>query len=115
MTFITGARRRPEGRMDVIDVFEHRGQFFKVLQETKRSQTTVMTIAPGADAGPEERHEADQIIYVVEGEATVRIGEKEHRAGVGSLVTIAAGTRHHVRNAGRAPLFFLTVYAPPEY
>ena len=101
--------------MDVVDVFEHRGQFFKVLHETKRSQTAVMTIAPGADAGPEERHEADQIIYVVEGEAAVRIGEKEHYAGAGSLVTIAAGTRHHVRNPGRAPLFFVTVYAPPEY
>jgi len=43
--------------MDVVDVFEHRGEFFTVLQETTRSQTGVMTIAPGADAGPEERHE----------------------------------------------------------
>jgi len=104
--------------MDVVDVFEHRGEFFTVLQETTRSQTGVMTIAPGADAGPEERHEADQIIYVVyvvEGEAAVRVGEKEHRARAGSLVTIAAGTRHHVRNTGRTPLFFVTVYAPPEY
>src|SRR5262249_60831391 len=112
MTFITGARRRPEGRMEVIDVFEHRGQFFRVLQETKHSQTAVMTIAPGADAGPEERHEADQIIYVVEGEAAVRVGEKEHRARAGSLVTIAAGTRHHARNTGRTPRFFGTVAAP---
>src|SRR5207249_8792879 len=72
--------------MDVVDVFEHRGEFFTVLQETTRSQTGVMTIAPGADAGPEERHEADQIIYVVEGEAAVRVGEKEHRARAGSLV-----------------------------
>ena len=101
--------------MDVVDVFEHRGEFFTVLQETKRSQTAVMTIAPGADAGPEERHEADQIIYVIEGEATVRIDEKEHRAGAGALVTIAAGTRHHVHNPGRTPLFLVTVYAPPEY
>ena len=101
--------------MDVVDVFEHRGQFFKVLQETTRSQTAVMTIAPGADAGPEEQHEADQIIHVVEGEATVRIAEKEHHAGAGSLVTIAAGNRHHVRNPGRTPLFLVTVYTPPEY
>jgi hypothetical protein len=25
--------------MDVVDVFDHRGQFFRVLQETERSQT----------------------------------------------------------------------------
>src|SRR2546428_13423036 len=99
--------------MDVVDVFEHRGEFFTVLQETTRSQTAVMTIAPGADAGPEERHEADQIIYVVEGEAAVRVGEKEHRARAGSLVTIAAGTRLHLRHTGRTPRLLVTGYHPP--
>ena len=33
----------------------------------------------------------------------------------GTLVTIPAGTPHHVRSTGAVPLFFLTVYAPPEY
>ena len=42
---------------DIVDTTRHRGEFFTVLQETERSQTAVMTIAPGADAGPEERHE----------------------------------------------------------
>ncbi len=100
---------------DVVDVFAHRGGFFRVLQETERSQTAVMTIAPGADAGPEEQHDGDQIIYVLEGEAIVRIEEREHRTGPGSLVTIPKGVRHHVRNPGAMPLFLLTVYAPPEY
>ena len=99
----------------VVDVFAHRGRFFGVLQGTERSQTGVMTIAPGADAGPEEQHDGDQIIYVVEGEAIVRINAREHRTGPGSLVTIPKGVRHHVRNPGATPLFLLTVYAPPEY
>jgi mannose-6-phosphate isomerase-like protein (cupin superfamily) len=30
-------------------------------------------------------------------------------------VLIPAGERHHVRNPGPGSLFFLTVYAPPEY
>lgn len=81
--------------MEVEDVFRYRGRFFQVLQETERSQTAVMTIAPGAEAGPAEEHDGDQVVYVVEGEAIK--------------------TRHHVRNTGSAPLFFLTVYAPPEY
>jgi mannose-6-phosphate isomerase-like protein (cupin superfamily) len=76
---------------------EHRGAFFRVLQQTDRSQSAVMTIGPGADAGPEEEH------------------GREHRAGPGALLTIPAGARHHVRNPGATPLFFLTVYAPPEY
>lgn len=101
--------------MEVVDVFAHRGRFFRVLQQTARSQTAVMTIDPGADAGSEEHHDGDQIIYVVEGEAIVRIGDREHKAGPGALVTIPAGQRHHVRNPGRSPLFFVTVYAPPAY
>ncbi len=101
--------------MKVTSIFDHKGEFFRVLHETGRSQTAVMTIAPARDAGPEEVHEGDQIIYIVEGEAAVRVDGKEHRAGQGSLLTIPAGTRHHVRNPGATPLFFLTVYAPPEY
>ena len=94
---------------------DHRGQFFRVLQETARSQTAVMTGAPGQDAGPEETHAADQIVYVIEGEAAVRVGTEELTVEAGALVVIPAGTRHHVRSVGTAPLFFLTVYAPPEY
>ena len=101
--------------MEVEDVFRYRGRFFQVLQETERSQTAVMTIAPGAEAGPAEEHDGDQVVYVVEGEAMVRVGEAEHRTRAGSLMIIPAKTRHHVRNPGSTPLFLLTVYAPPEY
>ncbi len=52
---------------------------------------------------------------MIEGEAILRIGTREHHAPAGTLVTIPAGARHHVRNPGSSPLFFLTVYAPPEY
>ena len=94
---------------------DHRGQFFRVLQETARSQTAVMTVAPGQDAGPEETHAADQILYVIDGAAEVRVGVEPIGVEAGALVVIPAGTRHHVRSVGAVPLFFLTVYAPPEY
>lgn len=105
----------PPGSPRLVHVPEHRGAFFRVLQRTPASQTAVMTIAPGQDAGPEETHEGDQIVFVIEGEAEMRLGGERLTAGPGALVTIPAGTRHHVRNAGATPLFFLTVYAPPEY
>ena len=101
--------------MDIVDVTRHRGEFFRVLQQTTRTQTAVMTIEAGQDGGPPETHRADQIVYVIEGEAAITVGEEERRAGPGGLVLIPAGARHHVRNPGREPLFFLTVYAPPEY
>jgi mannose-6-phosphate isomerase-like protein (cupin superfamily) len=102
-------------RAQVASILPHRGEFFRVLQQTSRTQSAVMTVAPGVDAGPAEEHGGDQIVYVIEGEAIVRIGGREHRAGAGTLVTIRAGANHHVRNPGSTPLFFLTVYAPPEY
>jgi mannose-6-phosphate isomerase-like protein (cupin superfamily) len=101
--------------MNVVDTNKHRGEFFRVLQQTKRSQTAVMTIAPGEEAGPAETHAADQIVYVIDGEAVVTVDQEARRTGPGGLVMIPAGAIHHVRNPGRTPLFFLTVYAPPEY
>ena len=99
----------------VIDTGRLRGQYFEIMQNTGRSQTAVMTIGPGEDAGPEETHAGDQIIYVIEGRARVRLGDVEHEAGPGACVMIPAGTRHHVDNPGAAPLFCLTIYAPPVY
>ena len=52
-----------------VDVRHYRGRFFKVLQQTERSQTAVMTVEPGADGGPEETHAGDQVVYVIEGDA----------------------------------------------
>jgi len=101
--------------MEAVHLFDHRGRFFEVLQETSRTQTAVMTIMPGEDAGPEETHEGDQIIYIIEGEALVRVKEEEQKVPAGTLLLIPAGTPHHVRNAGQVPLFFLTIYAPPAY
>jgi mannose-6-phosphate isomerase-like protein (cupin superfamily) len=102
-------------RAQVASILGHRGEFFRVLQQTSRTQCAVMTIAPGADGGPAEEHGGDQIVYVIEGDAEVRIGEERCVAGPGSLVTIPAGAPHHVRSVGAEALFFLTVYAPPEY
>ena len=101
--------------MDIREIARYRGEFFRVLQQTERSQTAVMTIAAGEDAGPDETHRADQIIYIVEGEAVLRVDDDERRAGAGALVVIPAAARHHVRNPGRTPLFLVSVYAPPEY
>lgn len=99
----------------LVDTFKYRGRFFEILQQTHRSQTAVMTVGPGQDAGPEETHPGDQVVYVIEGEAVVRVAGQDHRAGPGGLLMVPAGTPHHLRNPGKVPLFFVTVYAPPAY
>ena len=106
---------KAQRRAQVASVLAHRGEFFRVVQQTSRTQCAVMTLAPDANGGDAEAHAGDQIIYVIEGEAVLQIEGREHLAGPGTLLTISPGVRHLVRNAGPAPLFFLTVYAPPEY
>jgi mannose-6-phosphate isomerase-like protein (cupin superfamily) len=99
----------------IVQPAEHRGAFFRVLQQMAASQTAVMTIAAGQEAGPEEAHGGDQIVYVLERKAEMQVGAARLTAGPGALVPMPAGARHHVRNPGPDPLFLLTVYAPPEY
>ena len=36
----------------MVDINRYRGRFFEVLPEAERSQTAVMTIGPGEEAGP---------------------------------------------------------------
>jgi mannose-6-phosphate isomerase-like protein (cupin superfamily) len=57
----------------LVDTFDYRGRCLEVLQQTERSQTAVMTVGPGQDAGAEERHPGDQVVYVIEGEAVAPI------------------------------------------
>ncbi len=53
-----------------------------------------------------------------EGRSPALVDITRHRgqfSGSGTCALIPAGARHHVKNAGAGPLFFLTIYAPPAY
>ena len=101
--------------MKIINVNNFKGDFFKILSETSLSQVGVMTIAPGGDSGPEDIHDGDQIIYIIEGEAEIEINKNKARVKVGDVVIIPKGAQHHIYNIGGAKLFFLTICAPPAY
>lgn len=101
--------------MDILNITKEKGEKFKILAGTDRSQIGVMTIGPGEDSGPKEIHDGDQVIYVIEGEADVEF-EGEHAAlHEGEALIIPAGADHSIKNNGIKTLFFLTFYAPPAY
>lgn len=101
--------------MDIYRISKEKGKFFEVLGQTPRSQLAVMTIGAGRDSGPEETHEGDQIVYVIEGEADIAIAGEEGKLRAGDAAIIPAGARHHIWNNGESDLFFLNIYTPPEY
>lgn len=101
--------------MDILHIKKAKGEFFKILGETERSQVGVMTLGPGEDSGKEETHKGDQVVYVIEGRAHIQIGDKEEKLHECEALIIPAKTRHHIYNKGMETLFIFTVYAPPSY
>lgn len=90
---------------------------FRVAFRNARAGAAVMTIPPGdAEGDPQNRHQdADQWLFVVEGEGTAIVEGKRQRLEPGTLLLIERGERHEVRNDGKKPLCTLNFYAPPEY
>jgi mannose-6-phosphate isomerase-like protein (cupin superfamily) len=101
--------------MEPFDILKHKGKFFEILKQTKKSQVAAMTLAPGKDSGPEEIHKGDQILYVIEGEGEVEIENRTMQIKGGQAVIIPAGSQHHVYNTSDIEFFCLNIYAPPEY
>lgn len=93
------------------------GRGFEVIQNRKHSQAAQMTLDPGgAEGGPDNRHRgADQWLYVVAGRAAAVVNGKSFSLKRGSLLFIARGSTHEIRNAGTTLLKTLNVYVPPAY
>ncbi len=102
--------------MNPIKLIEYKGEFFKVLVTTDKSQIAVMSLHPGEDSGKEiESHRGDQVMYVIEGEAEIELDGDIVKVGQNMVFTIPAGTEHQVFNRGQENLFTLNIYAPPSY
>jgi mannose-6-phosphate isomerase-like protein (cupin superfamily) len=103
--------------MKLIATEEHEDGFV-VLHGTGTSQAAIMTLAPGeassAKAGNEHAW-AEQWLYVVSGTGEAHAGKRRFKLRVGSLLLVARGEDHQIRNTGKASLVTLNVYVPPAY
>lgn len=90
---------------------------FRVVRGNRRSQAAEMVIAPGdAEGDPRNRHRgADQWLFVVAGRGEARVKRRHYRLVAGSLIFIARGERHEIKNTGRTLLRTLNFYVPPAY
>ena len=71
-------------------------------------------IAPGGEASRHYHVAEAQIIYILQGEADVALGEAApRRVGPGTVIRIPKGLVHEIVTAGETPLEVLVLYAPP--
>lgn len=83
-----------------------------------RSETLSVIEERMPAGGREERHshaKARQFFYVLEGELTLEVEEREHGLGAGQGLEVAPGARHQVLNASRGDVRFLVISSPPAH
>lgn len=92
-------------------------EWFEVLQTSERTQTAMMTLAPGDQTGRKaEAHEkSDQVLLMLSGKLSGTVGPETVELKKGDVLLIRAGTPHRFRNAGRQRAVTFNVYSPPEY
>ena len=102
--------------MNVTNISEAKG-WFEVLQTGERSQTAMMTLAPGDATGDKaEAHEkSDQVLLVLGGELTGEVGDQRPHLKKGDVIIIPAGVKHRFVNRAKKPAVTFNVYSPPAY
>jgi len=56
----------------------------------------------------------NHLLYFVEGNGELTIGERSWRVGPGTSAKVKAGERHSLRNLGPGDMLVLAVYDPPR-
>jgi mannose-6-phosphate isomerase-like protein (cupin superfamily) len=69
-------------------------------------------LAPGCSTEMHHHVLAEEIYYVLEGKALMRLGQERHPVGPGDAVSIPPGTVHEITNIGATVLKFLCCCAP---
>jgi mannose-6-phosphate isomerase-like protein (cupin superfamily) len=102
--------------MDVTNISKGE-EWFEVLQTSDRSQTAMMTLAPGDSTGTKaEAHKSsEQVLLVLEGELTGQVGDDRPKLRKGDVIIIPAGVKHRFTNRADKPAVTFNVYAPPAY
>jgi mannose-6-phosphate isomerase-like protein (cupin superfamily) len=99
-----------------------RGKFDPLIA-TRSCQAAKMTLKPGAASSPEPENEhprCEQWLFLISGQGEAVVGKQSGRIRrvklqPNSLLLIAEGELHQIKNTGRGPLATLNFYVPPAY
>jgi len=85
-------------------------------EATRGAYVLLENVMPsGRTVPPHVHHTEEEAWYVVEGELTFRIGDREVSAPKGSFVLVPRGVAHGFGNVTDADARFLQIFSPPGF
>ncbi len=91
-----------------------RVRVFLVSKDICNSQflkADTVTYMPNASGG-EHYHKCESFIYVTQGGCEITINGQPHHVGEKTMVYLAPGDKHFLRNTGKTPMIMLEAFAP---
>jgi len=88
--------------------------FRRILFTSRDLQLGVMSLKPG-ECIVQETYRSSTVFHFMEGQGVVELQDGTYHVGKGSAIAIPCGHCHTIKNAGKGPLKFAVVHAPPVH
>lgn len=98
---------------ELIAAREQSGELYHEFLRVPDMSAGLYQIAAGS-IDPQEPHSEDELYYVVQGRAKIRVGNEEQAVAGGSLIFVAANVEHRFHSISE-DLTVLVFFAPAEY
>lgn len=98
---------------DLIATRKQSGELYHEFLRVPAMSAGVYQLAAGS-VDPQEPHMEDELYYVVQGQAQIRVGDEDVSVGAGSLVFVVANVEHRFHTISE-DLTVLVFFAPAEY
>ena len=91
-------------------------EFLALSEHTSRFNLSVITMAPGRH-GPEMHvhDDEDDAFYILDGELTFLLADREVPAPAGTFVLVPPGVEHTFANRTDTPVRILNIHAPAGF
>jgi mannose-6-phosphate isomerase-like protein (cupin superfamily) len=92
------------------------GMSYEFVGETQGAPFSAYIITARPEQGPPlHKHPYVEVAFIIEGCATITVGDEERQAQAGGIVVIPAGTPHRFVNSGKTVLRQIDVHASPRF
>lgn len=98
---------------NLIAAREQSGELYHEFLHVPTMSAGVYQLAAGS-VDPQEPHTEDELYYVVQGQAQIRVGVEDMAVAPGSLIFVAANVEHRFHTISE-DLTVIVFFAPAEY